>query len=148
MAEQLGVKGYIITTKITRDPYKLMSRRGYKWFGIIPVEIKGHEVFLWTSGVIAQWFSKDEIVKIVLKDEPKKVGDTWILGPNDYELYRVYRGEEIPVWPVWRKTYVLERKDPLNTRKVYEYKVVAREAMSEEDYLLIWILYHGCFGKL
>ncbi|WP_052833700.1 GNAT family N-acetyltransferase [Staphylothermus hellenicus] len=114
-----------------------MSRRGYKWFGILPVEIKGHEVFLWTTGVIAQWFSKDEIVKVVLKDEPKKVGNTWILGPNDYELYRMYRGEEIPVWPVWRKTYVLERKDPLNTRKVYEYKVVAREALSEEDYMEI-----------
>ncbi|ADI31207.1 ABC transporter related protein [Staphylothermus hellenicus DSM 12710] len=137
MVEQLGVKGYTITTKITRDPYKLMSRRGYKWFGILPVEIKGHEVFLWTTGVIAQWFSKDEIVKVVLKDEPKKVGNTWILGPNDYELYRMYRGEEIPVWPVWRKTYVLERKDPLNTRKVYEYKVVAREALSEEDYMEI-----------
>ncbi|WP_460124608.1 GNAT family N-acetyltransferase [Stetteria hydrogenophila] len=112
-----------------------MSRIGYKWFGILPVEIEGREVFLWMSGVIAQWFSEGEVVKVVLKDEPKKVGDAWILGPNDYELYRVYEGEEVPVWPVWRKTYVLERKDPLNTRKVYEYKIVAREALSEEDYM-------------
>lgn len=137
MTEQLGIKGYTITTRITRDPFKLMSRRGYKWFGVLPVEIKGEEVFLWMTGAIAQWFSKNEPVKVVLKDEPKKIGDSWILGPNDYELYRIYEGEEIPVWPVWRKVYVLERKDPLNTKKVYEYRVVAREAVTEEDYMEI-----------
>jgi len=137
LKQQLGVKGYNIVTRVTRDPFKLMSRRGYKWFGVIPVEIKGEEVFLWTTGVIAQWFDTGERVRVVLKDEPKNIGGAWILGPNDYELYRIYNGEEIPVWPVWMKEYTLERKDPLNTKKVYEYRVRAREAVSEDDYMEI-----------
>ncbi len=137
MSKQLSVKGFNIVTRITRDPYKLMSRRGYKWFGILPVEIKGHEVFLWMTGVIAQWFNAGEKVRIVLKDEPKMFGDTWVLGPNDYVLYRIWGNDEILVWPPWRKEYVLERKDPLNTRRVYEYRVIAREAVSEADYLEI-----------
>ncbi len=137
MKQQLGVKGYNIVTRVTRDPFKLMSRRGYKWFGVIPVEIKGEEVFLWTTGVIAQWFDAGEKVRVILKDEPKNIGGAWILGPNDYELYRIYNGEEIPVWPVWMKEYTLERKDPLNTKKVYEYRVRAREAVSEDDYMEI-----------
>ncbi len=137
MKQHLGVKGYNIVTRITRDPFKLMSRRGYKWFGVIPVEIKGEEVFLWTTGVIAQWFDTGEKVRVILKDEPKNIGGAWILGPNDYELYRIYNGEEIPVWPVWMKEYTLERKDPLNTKKVYEYRVRAREAVSEDDYMEI-----------
>ncbi|MCD6301452.1 MAG: GNAT family N-acetyltransferase [Staphylothermus sp.] len=137
MQQQLGVKGYNIVTKITRDPFKLMSRHGYKWFGIIPIEIKGEKVFLWTTGVIAQWFSAGEKVRVVLKDEPKNIGGTWIVGPNDYELYRIYDGEEIPIWPVWEKEYTLVRKDPLNTKKVYEYRIRAREAISEDDYMEI-----------
>lgn len=137
MKQQLGVKGYNIVTRVTSDPFKLMSRRGYKWFGIIPIEIKGEEVFLWTTGVIAQWFDAGERVRVILKDEPKDIGGAWILGPNDYELYRIYNGEEIPVWPVWMKEYTLERKDPLNTKKVYEYRVRAREAVSEDDYMEI-----------
>jgi len=137
LKQQLGVKGYNIVTRVTRDPFKLMSRRGYKWFGVIPVEIKGEEVFLWTTGVIAQWFDAGERVRVVLKDEPKNIGGAWILGPNDYELYRIYNGEEIPVWPVWMKEYTLEIKDPLNTKKVYEYRVRAREAVSEDDYMEI-----------
>ncbi|MCD6195751.1 MAG: GNAT family N-acetyltransferase [Staphylothermus sp.] len=137
MKQQLGVKGYNIVTKVTSDPFKLMSRRGYKWFGVIPIEIKGEEVFLWTTGVIAQWFDAGERVRVILKDEPKDIGGAWILGPNDYELYRIYNGEEIPVWPVWMKEYTLERKDPLNTKKVYEYRVRAREAVSEDDYMEI-----------
>jgi len=137
LKQQLGVKGYNIVTRVTSDPFKLMSRRGYKWFGIIPIEIKGEEVFLWTTGVIAQWFDAGERVRVILKDEPKDIGGAWILGPNDYELYRIYNGEEIPVWPVWMKEYTLERKDPLNTKKVYEYRVRAREAVSEDDYMEI-----------
>lgn len=133
----MSVKGINIITYITRDPFKLMSRRGYKWFGILPVEIKGYEVHLWMTGVIAQWFDKDEKVRVVLRDEPKKIGDTWVLGPQDYVLYRIWDNEEILVWPPWSKEYVLERMDPLNTKKVYEYRVLAREAISEEDYMEI-----------
>lgn len=137
LSEHLSVKGFNIITRVTRDPFRLMSRRGYKWFGVLPVDIKGEEVHLWMTGSIAQWFSRGERVRIILRDEPKKIGNTWVLGPQDYVLYRIWRDEEILIWPPWRREYVLERKDPLSTRRVYEYRVIAREAVSEDDYLEI-----------
>ncbi len=138
MSERLRVKGYSLITRVTGDPYRLMSRKGYKWFGILPVEIKGEEVYLWMTGSISQWFSPGERVRVVLNDEPKKIKGTWILGPRDYELYRLRgNGDEVKVWPPWRREYKLERMDPLNTMKVYEYRVVAREAETEDDYMEI-----------
>ncbi len=135
--QHLGVKGFSIVTHVTRDPYELMSRRGYKWFGVLPVEIKGVEVYLWMTGVIAQWFERGEKVRVILREEPKQIGGSWILGPQDYILYRLWRDEEVLIWPPWSKEYVLERSDPLNVKKVYEYRVVAREAVSEDDYMEI-----------
>lgn len=135
MSNHLAVKGFSIDTYVARDPFKLMTRRGYKWFGVLPVEVKGHEVYLWMTGSIAQWFSPGEKVRLVLRDEPKKISGAWILGPGDYELYRLYGGELVKIWPPWRKEYVLERRDPLSTKRVYEYRIVAREAETEEDYL-------------
>ena len=58
------------------------------------------------------------------------------LWPENEEEW-IWGNDEILVWPPWRKEYVLERKDPLNTRRVYEYRVIAREAVSEADYLEI-----------
>lgn len=78
-----------------------------------------------------------EIVEIELYDRPKRFKDALILGPRDYKLYRLWNGERVQVWPPWRKEYVLERRDSLSARKVYEYRVVAREAESEEDYVEI-----------
>ncbi len=137
MDSHLIEKGIVVEATVAIDPFKLMSRRGYKWFGIIPVKIKDEIVNLWTTGVIAQWFSRGEKVKIIIKDEPKKIGNTWVLGPQDYVLYRIHNGEEVLIWPPWSKEYVLERKDPLNIKKVYEYRIMAREAVSEEDYMNI-----------
>jgi len=68
----MSVKGFSITTRITRDPFQLMTRRGYKWFGVVPVEIVGREVHLWMTGIIAQWLNANERVRVVLKDEPKR----------------------------------------------------------------------------
>lgn len=135
MDSHLVEKGIVVEATVAFDPFKLMSRRGYKWFGIIPVRIKNEIVNLWTTGVIAQWFSKGEKVKIIIKDEPKRIGTTWILGPQDYILYRIYGRDEVLIWPPWSKEYVLERKDPLNIKKVYEYRIIAREAVTEEDYM-------------
>ncbi len=137
MDKKASARGFNILTQITKDPFKLMNRRGYKWFGVLPVDINGKETYLLMSGVIAQWFSLGEKVRIVLHEEPKDIGGIFILEPNNYELYRIWNGEEIKIWPPWSREYSLERKDPLNTKKVYEYRIVAREAVSEEDYLEI-----------
>ncbi len=130
-----------IYTRVVEDPFKTMNRRGYRWFGTLLVEINKKPVYLLMTGSISQWFRRGEPVKITLREEPKRIGHTYILGWNDYELYRVYHDretgerEEILVWPPWTKKYVLERRDPLDTRKVYEYHVVAREALTEQDYM-------------
>mgnify|MGYP000598430380 CR=1 FL=1 len=137
MSEKGSTKSLSIETKVIEEPFKTMERRGYRWFGILTVDIDGKPVNLLMTGTIAQWFSRGERVRVMLKDEPKRVGTTWILGQNDYELYRIWRGEEIKVWPPWRKEFRLARKDPLETKTVYEYVVIAREAVSEEDYMEI-----------
>ena len=137
LPEKGSTKYLSIKTKVIDEPFKTMERRGYRWFGILTVDIDGKPVNLLMTGTIAQWFSRGEWVRIVLKDEPKRVGNTWILGQNDYELYRIWYGEEIKVWPPWRKEFRLTRKDPLETKTVYEYTVIAREAISEEDYMEI-----------
>ncbi|MCE4624901.1 MAG: GNAT family N-acetyltransferase [Desulfurococcales archaeon] len=130
------MRGVRVTGYVSRDPFKLTTRRGYKWFGVLPVKYDGgEEVLLWMTGTISQWFSARERVVLELLDEPKQVGGVKVLGPQDYRLYRVWEGEEILVWPPWRREYRLERRDSLNVRKVYEYRVVAREAVTEQDYV-------------
>ncbi len=133
----LSTKGLSIVTRVVEEPYKTMERRGYRWFGTLTVVINGKHVNLLMTGSISQWFSRGEKVRIVLKSEPKRVGNTWILGYEDYELYRIWGGEEVKVWPPWRKEFRLVRKDPIGAKTVYEYVVVAREAVSEEDYMEI-----------
>ena len=122
---------------MSRDPFQFMTRRGYKWFGILPVKFGEDEVLLWMTGSVAQWFSPGEEVELVLYDEPKRFENALILGPKDYALYRIWHGEPVLVWPLWRREYSLERRDALNAKKVYEYRIVAREAESEEDYVEI-----------
>ncbi|WFO76260.1 GNAT family N-acetyltransferase [Desulfurococcaceae archaeon MEX13E-LK6-19] len=114
-----------------------MDRRGYRWFGSLLVDLDGTPVYLMMTGVVSQWFSKGEKVRIVLKNEPRRINGVYVLGFNDYELYRIYGGEEIKVWPLFYKEVRLERQDPLGTKKVYEYTIIAREAFTEEDYMEI-----------
>lgn len=134
---------FTVNTRIIEDPFKTMDRRGYRWFGTLVVEINNKPVYLLMTGSISQWFRKGERVQVVLRDEPKRVGGTRILTWDSYELYRlIYDPEEnlwekVHVWPPWRREYVLERMDPLDARKVYEYRIVAREAMTEQDYMEI-----------
>ena len=132
-----SVKGLVIDTRILEEPFKTMERRGYRWFGTLLVDIDGKEVYLLMTGSVAQWFSKGERVRIVLKNEPRNVGRTWILGYDDYELYRFWGNELVKVWPLFRREVTLQRYDPLGTKTVYEYTIVAREAFTEEDYMEI-----------
>ncbi len=137
MAESYTGRGRRFRTRVSRDPFKLMTRRGYKWFGVLPVEFGEGELLLWMTGSIAQWFSPGEEVELVLHDEPKRFKDALVLGPRDYSLYRVWGGDTVQVWPPWRREYSLERRDSLSAKRVYEYRVVAREAEAEEDYVEI-----------
>jgi len=137
MNEKPVGRGVIVYTRVIEDPFKTIDRRGYRWFGTLVVEIDKRRVHLLMTGSISQWFSKGEKVKIMLKNEPRKIEDVWILGFNDYELYRIWGEDQVKVWPPWSSVTRLPRYDPLGKKTVYEYTVVAREAVSEEDYMEI-----------
>ncbi len=129
------IKGLVVDTFVLEDPLKKMERRGYRWFGYLTVKINDLKVNLLMTGAIAQWFDRGDRVRVVLLDEPKNVEGTWVLEQNSYELYRFWDGDIVKVWPPWRKEFTLKRMDPLGKKYVYEYTIVAREAISEDDYM-------------
>ncbi len=111
---------------------------GYRWQGSLEIDVEGIGIvnFL-MMGNIAQWLTPGERVKLVLKSEPKKVGDLLVLDYNDYELYRHYGKSVIKVWPVFQKVFELPRYDPVTGKELYKYRILAREALTEEDYVAI-----------
>ncbi len=114
-----------------------VPRRGYRWFGVVKVKVDGETISLLMTGSIAQWLYKGDKVKLVLLDEPKIVDGVRILGFNDYELYRIWSGDEVKIWPPFYREVTLHRRDPVRADIIYEYKVIAREAVSEQDYMEI-----------
>lgn len=131
MSSLRGLAKYTYIVKVD------VPRRGYRWFGVVKVRVDGEMFSLLMTGSIAQWLYRGDRVKLVLLDEPKKVNGMKILGFNDYELYRIWEGEEVKIWPPFYKEVTLHRKDPVRSDVVYEYKVIAREAISEQDYMEI-----------
>ncbi|NPA97101.1 MAG: GNAT family N-acetyltransferase [Crenarchaeota archaeon] len=118
--------------KVTRVD---VPRTGYRWKGSVEVEVEGNRVVLVMSGSVAQWLQPGENVRLMLFSEPQLVRGEYIALPDDYRLERLWRGEAVEVWPPWRAEERLPRRDPLRGEVVYEYRVVAREATSEQDYI-------------
>ncbi len=114
-----------------------VPRRGYRWFGVVNVRIDEERISLLMTGSIAQWLYPGSKIKVELLDEPKSVNGVNILGFSDYRLYRIWGSDKVLVWPPFRREYTLLRKDPVRASTVYEYKVIAREAISESDYMEI-----------
>ncbi len=132
MSYRLSGKGPVFEGSITSVK---VPRRGYKWYGVVKVRAEHlGEVSLLMTGVIAQWLLPGEKVKITLLEEPKVVDSSKILGFNDYLLHRLWGLDWVPVWPPFQEEFTLPRKDPLTGRTLYQYHVVAREALTEHDY--------------
>ena len=121
---------------LTRIEKIQVPRRGYRWFGVVRVRIKEKEIALLMTGSIAQWLHENEEVKLVMLSEPKDIGGIYILGHEDYELYRLWNGDEVKIWPPFKEKTKLLRHDILG-RGIYEYQVIAREAITEQDYMEI-----------
>lgn len=53
------------------------------------------------------------------------------------------------MWPPWRKGFSLAKSDVVLGRVIYEYRVIAREALTEQDYMEIVSLeqYHYASKK-
>ncbi len=123
-----------LDAKVTRVD---VARTGYRWNGYVEVEIpdRNARVLLVMTGSIAQWMQYGERVRVLFTEEPRVVRGELISLPNEYKLIRVWGEDEVVVWPPWSKIVKLERKDPVLGRVVYEYKILAREAVTEKDYI-------------
>ncbi len=122
-----------------------VPRIGYRWRGVLEIMLKGSiKVSLLMTGSIAQWFSKGDQVKVLFHNEPRYVRGEYIALPEDYKLKRIWKGESILVWPPWSEEARVERRDPVKGEVIYEYRIRAREAVSESDFMEIAYLeqYH------
>ncbi len=113
-----------------------VPRIGYRWDGGVEVELEGYgNLFLVMAGSVAQWLLKGEKVKVRLETAPRSVRGDLVSLSNEYELYRLWEGEWVKVWPPWSSEALLPRKDPLTGKVIYRYRVIAREATTERDYI-------------
>ncbi len=115
-----------------------VPRTGARWQGGLLVEVEKRRVLLLMPGSIARWIQRGERLKLVFREEPERVDGGVYVAPRDtYELWRFWPGEngveEVKVWPPWRREARLSRESIVG-EKVYEYHVVAREAVTEDDY--------------
>jgi len=102
---------------------------GYRWYGALVVEERERgRVALLMTGSVAQWLQPGEEVLVEASTEPHSfIGDLSVLEPGEYRLTRLTRWGEVLVWPPWCRSYTIERP-------YYKGVIVAREAVSEEDY--------------
>ena len=112
-----------------------VSRVGYRWHASLDVEVDGKTVTLLSTGSIAQWLEGGERVRLKLLSEPKAIKELEIAVYDDYELERLWGGSWVKIWPPWRREYRFPRRDPVSGEAIYEYRVLAREAFSEQDYM-------------
>lgn len=115
-----------------------VPRIGYRWKGGVTIELpSGGLLHLVMTGTIAQWLIPGEELEVLLTEEPRPIGKVYVSLPGEYEAWRIYQGEKVKIWPPWSSEDTLVRRDPLNIEAVYEYKVIAREAVSESDHMEI-----------
>lgn len=125
--------GIALEAKVVRVD---VPRVGYRWNGSIEVEIEGiGRVLLVMTGSIAQWFLENERVRVTFFAEPRLIRGEYIALHDEYQLERFWCGEWVKVWPPWSKEVRLPRRDPVRGSVVYEYRILAREAVSERDYI-------------
>ena len=111
---------------------------GYRWRGLLQVDKGGKKILLDMPGNIARWLVPGETVLITPSTTPVEVDSRTLFFPRDsYTLDRMVggRGSEsrVRIWPSWSKRYTMTRKS-WSGRASYEYTVVAREAVTQEDY--------------
>ncbi|AEM39412.1 ABC transporter-related protein [Pyrolobus fumarii 1A] len=112
----------------------IVPRVGYRWVGGLVVEYNGVKIHLLMPAAVARWLSPGEKVRVRILEEPTRIDGAYIVPRDAYELDRWWDGEWVKVWPPWSKSARLVRYDPLRGEPLYEYHVVAREAITESDY--------------
>ncbi len=113
-----------------------VPRVGYRWNGSVEIEIESiGRVLLVMTGSIAQWLSEGEKVRVTFFSEPRLIRGEYIALHDEYQLERFWDGEWVKIWPPWSKEVRLPRRDPVRGTVVYEYRILAREATTERDYI-------------
>ncbi|MCD6591807.1 MAG: hypothetical protein J7K78_02170 [Thaumarchaeota archaeon] len=73
----------------------------YRWRGHLVVR----DLTLLLLGFIAQWFRAGEVVEVEILGEPHRLDGRNVLTPQDFRLRRIWEGDVIEVWPLYRKVY-------------------------------------------
>ena len=94
----------------------------YRWRGHLVVR----DLTLLLPGFIAQWFKAGEVVEVEILGEPHRLDGRNVLTPQDFRLRRIWEGDVIEVWPLYRKIYEHRGR-----------RIQAREAYLEEDFIAI-----------
>ncbi|RLE75011.1 MAG: ABC transporter ATP-binding protein [Thermoprotei archaeon] len=115
---------------------KKIHERGYRWtLGEIKVKDgKGRLQVFSLLGTIIQWLKIGDRVSVKLREDGTYL--IYKLIPNG----RKASGKEyeaIQLWPLFSREFFNPRYSPLTGEKLYEYRIVAREASTESDYLSI-----------
>ncbi len=117
---------------------KSVPGREFRWEnGFIEVRsTDGRLIKIWLLGVIVQWLNIGDKVRI----EAEK-----IFGEISGESVRIYKlieyskssnkVEEVLIWPLYEKRYEYPRLDPVKGEVLYTYRIIAREARTERDYM-------------
>ncbi len=90
-------------------------------------------LYLLLPGAIARWFQPGEEVLVELLEEPEHLGRVSVAPRDSFKLWRLWEGDEVLAWPPWSGRETLSRESVAGDR-VYEYRVAAREASTEQDY--------------
>jgi ABC-type ATPase with predicted acetyltransferase domain len=104
----------------------------HRWFGTLDIEANGQIYTIYTAGV-AKWLFEGDKVELIIKSKPKEIKGNLVLFFDDYELYRIYNGEKVKVWPYWVKE-VRSPRYSIFGNVLYEYHIRAREAVFESDF--------------
>ncbi len=104
----------------------------HRWFGTLDVKVNDTVYTIYTSG-FAKWLFEGDKVDLVVKSKPKEIKGSLVLLFEDYELYRFYGKEKVKIWPYWSKEVRSPRYSPFGD-VLYEYRILAREAMFESDF--------------
>lgn len=102
---------------------KELRRSNYRYLGFAIVQDRaGKEYRLPMTGTVAQWLEEG-------KEYELELTRTEAIGFDNFFL----KGE-VPIWPLFAKEYVKERRSPLTGQPLYSYRVLVREVRYERDY--------------
>lgn len=100
---------------------RYVPRYSFRWRGFVDVDTGRETLRLAIPGSFVQWLRDGEEVILVE-------------GNGGIELYRIWDGERVPVWPPFQKLVELQKKDPSTGEPLYSYRIAVQEATTEEEF--------------